>query len=109
MSKTYKAKGDIIFVYRSDEESCGLGYFTKDIEDLIKEYTKYCPNDKEFEKASRYVLHGLYPTGEYESKQCYRKYIVKTLLYHRKQEAKWYEKEYVQKYLQCARSQSKLG
>ena len=65
MSKTYKAKGDIIFVYRSDEESCGLGCFTKDIEDLIKEYTKYCPNDKEFEKVVREDIENRYTYDNY--------------------------------------------
>lgn len=60
MSKTYKAKGDILFVHVSDEDSCGLGCITKDIEDMIKEYTKHHPNDKEFEKVVREDIEDRY-------------------------------------------------
>jgi len=66
MSKTYKAKGDIFFVYVSDEDSCGIGCVTKDIEDMIKEYTKHCPNDKDFEKVVREDIEDRYTYDDYD-------------------------------------------
>lgn len=66
MDKTYKAKGNIIFVYRSDKESCGIGYFTREIEDLIKERTKYCPDDKKFEKIVREDIENHYTYDDYD-------------------------------------------
>lgn len=65
-NKTYKAKGDILFVHVSGGGSCSLGCVTKDIEDLIKEHTKYCPNDKEFEKVVREDIENRYTYDEYD-------------------------------------------
>lgn len=63
---TYKAKGNITFIFVSDEDSCGLGCITKEIEDLIKEQTRYCPNDKEFEKIVREDIENRYTYDIYD-------------------------------------------
>lgn len=62
----YKAKGNILFIFVSDEDSCGLGCITKEIEDLIKEQTRYCPNNKEFEKVVREDIENHYTYDIYD-------------------------------------------
>jgi len=66
MSKKFKANGGIVFVHKSDEESCGIAYFTRSIDDMVKEQTKWNPGDKDFEKVVKESIEDQYTYENYD-------------------------------------------